>query len=170
MPRRPAPTKDFSDLSELRAALYCRVSSPGGTGEREVDEKSIDDQEREGQTWADRAGVQLGEIFRDGGSASQFATKERPGFKRLLEHVKAGEVDIVWVWAVDRSQRDLQVFAELRNVFVRHQVALSVNGRLHDPNDYDAWMLLGITSFFGERYSVELSKNVRRGLASNATK
>jgi site-specific DNA recombinase len=168
--RQQRPLKDFTDITGMRADLYCRVSSDPRTGEQSVDEKSVDDQEREGKAWAERAGVQLGEVFREdaGRSASRFATRDRPEFQRLLDHVKAGETDIVWVWAVDRSQRDLRVFAELRDVFTQHQVALSVNGKIYDPNDYDGWMLLGITSFFGERFSEELSKNVRRGKRSKA--
>lgn len=168
--RQQRPIKDFTDITGMRTDLYCRVSSDLRTGLQGVDEKSVDDQEREGKAWAERARVQLGEIFREdaGRSASRFATKDRPEFQRLLEHVSTGQTDIVWVWAVDRSQRDLRVFAELRDVFTQHQVALSVNGKVYDPNDYDGWMLLGITSFFGERFSEELSKNVKRGKRSRA--
>jgi site-specific DNA recombinase len=172
---RRRPHKDFSDLSDKRAALYCRVSyigkrdKNGDEDRRAADEKSVDDQEAEGTAWARRAGADLVRVFTDPGlSASQFATKERPGFRKLLAAVEAGEIDVVWVWAIDRSQRDLRVFTELRDLFQRQQVALSVNGRLHDPNIYDDWMMLGFTSMFGERYSVELSKNVRRGQKSAA--
>src|SRR6266568_3173740 len=174
---RRQPHKDFSDLSGMQGALYCRVSyivkrdKNGDEDRRAVDEKSVDDQEREGRAWAGRTEAALTEahVFRDPGlSASQFATKERPGFRKLLAAVEAGEIDVFWVWAIDRSQRDLRVFTELRDLFQRQQVALSVNGRLHDPNIYDDWMMLGFTSMFGERYSVELSKNVRRGQGSAA--
>jgi site-specific DNA recombinase len=180
MARRRQPPKDFSDLTGTRAVLYCRVShiqkkskrsgdEAADEKSRAVDEKSVDDQEREGRAWADRTGVQLVEVFRDAGlSASKYATKDRPDFQRLLAFVEAGSVDVVWVWAVDRSQRDLRVFAEMRELFQKHQVALAVNSRLHDPNEDDDWMMLGITSMFGERYSVELSKNVTRGQGSSA--
>jgi site-specific DNA recombinase len=176
MPRRRS-VKDFHDLSGMRAALYCRVSHISGKKSDEskaVDEKSVDDQETEGRAWAERVGVELVEVFKDKGlSASPFAQKgrgreARPDFDRMLRLVEAGGVDVVWVWAIDRSQRDLRVFTEVRDLFQQHQVALSVNGRLHHPDDYDDWMLLGITSQIAERYSYDLSKNVRRGQKSTA--
>jgi site-specific DNA recombinase len=184
--RRRVPKRDFSDLSGLRAALYCRVSQArkcpecGGEGceacefsgylaESGGEEKSTRDQERDGRAWAERSGVVLEHVFKDTGiSASQFSTKQRPAFKDLMECVAKDEVDVVWVWAIDRSNRDLRVFADMRDIFTTHQVALVVAGKLYDPNIYDDWMLLGITSQFAERYSHELSRNVRRGQASSA--
>jgi site-specific DNA recombinase len=181
MSRRRQSLKDFSDLEGMRGALYCRVShidksggKDAGEKRRAADEKSVDDQEREGRGWAERARVRLVRVFRDPGlSASPFAPKgrgreARPEFDQMLSLVEAGEVDVVWVWAIDRSNRDLRVFTEIRDLFQAHQVALVVSGRLHDPNNYDDWMMLGFTSQFGERFSFELSKNVRRGLQSNA--
>jgi site-specific DNA recombinase len=171
---RRRSAKDFHDLSGMRAALYCRVSHIQRSGQKAVDEKSVDDQEREGRAWATRAGVDLVAVFRDSGlSASPFAQKgrgreARPDFDQMLTLVETGEVDVVWVWAIDRSQRDLRVFTEVRDLFQDHQVALSVNGKLHHPDDYDDWMLLGITSQIAERYSYDLSKNVRRGQKSAA--
>lgn len=165
------PIKDFTNISGMRAALYVRVSQFRGNGDDEpaADEHSVEDQEREGRAWADRVCVDIVQTFTDRGlSASTYRTKERQGFDDLLDFVKTDDVDIVWVWAIDRSNRDLEVFAKFRNVFIKHQVAVSVNGRITDPNDYDGWMLLGITSQFSERFSHELSKNVRRGMESIA--
>lgn len=176
MARRRRSLKNFSDLEGMRGLLYCRVSYIGKRDEngdedrRAADEKSVDDQEAEGTAWASRTGVRLvHKTLRDAGlSASPFAAKgrgraARPQFDKMLKLVEADEVDVVWVWAIDRSNRDLRVFTEIRDVFLEHQVALSVNGRLHDPNNYDDWMMLGFTSQFGERFSFELSKNVQRG-------
>src|SRR6266566_3722037 len=156
MARQRRPHKDFHDLTGMRAALYCRVSYIPKRGKdadedrRAADEKSVDDQEREGRAWAARMGVQLVDpVFTDAGlSASPFSLKgrgraARPEFDKMLKLVEADEVDVVWVWAIDRSNRDLRVFTEMRDVFQEHQVALSVSGRLHDPNSYDDWMMLG---------------------------
>lgn len=167
MPRtkRPAGRQISGDLTDLRVGLYCRVSRDG-----EQDEKSTQDQAAVGRDWIEKNGARLaGEYIEKGSrSASRFATKEREEFTRLCDDVAAGKLDVVWVWAIDRSNRNLKVFAELRDLFQTHGVWLSVNGRMHDPNNYDDWMMLGFTSIFGERYSEELSKNVTRGKKSSA--
>jgi site-specific DNA recombinase len=173
-------TKDFTDIRGMRGIIYGRVSYATTSDGQQPDETSPEQQIELGRDWADRNGVELvEEPFKDVGiSASRIAAKKlrdvnaiiarRPGFKDTLDRVKAGGIDLVWVWAVDRQSRDLRVFAELRDLFQDHQVALVVNGRVHDPNDFTDWMMLGFMQLMAEQFSDQLSKNVTRGKNSFA--
>ena len=44
-------------------------------------------------------------------SASRFATKDRPEYKRLLADVEAGKLDVVVLWESSRGGRELAAWA-----------------------------------------------------------
>src|SRR3954462_11648049 len=97
---------------QLRCAIYTRKSTEEGLeqgfnslhAQREACEAFIKSQHHEG--WRD-----LPEPFDDGGYSG--ATMQRPALTRLLEAVKAGRVEIVVVYKVDRLTRSLADFARM---------------------------------------------------------
>ncbi len=194
-PRRPPAKRDRDDFEDLRVGLYVRVSRASkcrrcrgsgqtdqgpcpkceGTGFANVgaggQEKSTGDQEAVGRHWVERAGARLDErhVYRDPDiSASRFATKEREEFTRLMVDLEAGELDVLWVWELSRSQRDLKVFAALRDVCRSQGVRWVIRDRLYDPSDYKDMLTLGILSITGELESEQTSERVTRGKASSA--
>ena len=46
---------------------------------------------------------------------------DRPGLKHLLEAIKAGRIDIIVVYKVDRLTRSLADFAKMVDVFLTGQ-------------------------------------------------
>ncbi|MFC5246507.1 recombinase family protein [Streptomyces nigrescens] len=63
------------------------------------------------QADADRLGVGIVEDFVDDDrSASRFRDREREEFERMIEWIEAGKLDIVFVWASTRLQRELDVY------------------------------------------------------------
>src|SRR4051812_17313989 len=109
--RQRAVKRDITDLTGLRAGLYCRVSKDGG------DEKSVNDQETVGHAWASQQGAVVAGVYRDVyRSASRYATRERESFNRLLADIRNDQLDLVWFWELSRSQRRLGVFADLRDL------------------------------------------------------
>src|SRR5205809_7306761 len=48
---------------------------------------------------------------------------ERPALQRLLEDVRAGRIDVIVVYKVDRLTRSLADFAKLVELFDRHHVS-----------------------------------------------
>jgi site-specific DNA recombinase len=142
-----------------RAAIYCRLSQQGG--------RSVERQEQDGLRIADENGWQVVEVFREWGSASEFAKKSlanggRKEWRRLLEGIEAGDFDAVIVWAEDRSNRDLAQGIEFARLCERGGVRLvlpSYDYDLADPEDRNR--------FYGEvlaaqREVARLSKRVRR--------
>jgi site-specific DNA recombinase len=94
----------------IRCAIYTRKSSDEGLeqefnsldAQREACEAYIVSQRHAG--W-----VALVNMYDDGGLSG--GTMERPALKRLLEDIKAGKVQIVVVYKVDRLTRSLADFA-----------------------------------------------------------
>ena len=60
-------------------------------------------------------------MYDDGGLSG--GTMERPALKRLLEDVKAGKVQIIVVYKVDRLTRSLADFAKIVDVLDAHNAS-----------------------------------------------
>lgn len=143
---QPRMQRDPSDLAGLRAGLYCRVSlDDDGT------ERSVSDQEAGGRRWAEAAGVTVADVYRDSDrSASRFATRQREDFERLLADLAAGWLDLVWFWELSRSQRELRVFARLRDLCRERGVRWVIRDRVFDPASYADMMTAGMLTIVGE--------------------
>jgi DNA invertase Pin-like site-specific DNA recombinase len=59
--------------------------------------------------------------YDDGGFSG--GNTDRPALQRLLEDVRAGRVDVIVVYKVDRLTRSLADFAKLVELFDRHKVS-----------------------------------------------
>src|ERR1700760_2307047 len=99
-----------------RCAIYTRKSSEEGLeqefnslhAQREACEAFIRSQRHEG--WRP-----LPALYDDGGISG--GTLERPALARLMEDIKARQVDLVVIYKVDRLTRSLADFAKLVEVF-----------------------------------------------------
>lgn len=100
---------------KVRCAIYTRKSSDDGLeqefnslhAQREACEAYILSQKHEG--W-----VCLPDEFDDGGISG--GTMERPGLKRLLEGIRAGQIDQVVVYKIDRLTRSLSDFSKIVDI------------------------------------------------------
>ena len=99
-----------------RCAIYTRKSSEEGLeqgfnsldAQREASEAFILSQAAEG--W-----VALPELYDDGGFSG--GSMERPGLQQLLADVRAGRIDVVVVYKIDRLTRSLADFARIVETF-----------------------------------------------------
>ena len=106
----------------VRCAIYTRKSTEEGLqqdfnsldAQREAAEAYVASQKAEG--W-----VCLPDRYDDGGFSG--ATLERPAAQRLLADIKAGKVDCVVVYKVDRLSRSLLDFARIMETFESHGVS-----------------------------------------------
>src|ERR1700755_747313 len=111
-----------ADAGRRRCAIYTRKSSEEGLGQefnslaaqREACEAYIRSQQHEG--WASA-------INRYDDSGFSGGNMERPAVQRLLADIRAGRVDIVVVYKVDRLTRSLADFARLGEIFDAHGVS-----------------------------------------------
>jgi site-specific DNA recombinase len=113
-PARGAPT--------VRCAIYTRKSSDDGLAQefnsldaqREACEAYVTSQRHAG--W-----VALPDMYDDGGLSG--GTMERPALQRLLADVRAGKVQIIVVYKVDRLTRSLADFAKIVDVLDAHDAS-----------------------------------------------
>jgi DNA invertase Pin-like site-specific DNA recombinase len=106
----------------VRCAIYARVSTDQGL---EQDFNSLDAQYDASQAYvrsqAHAGWTLLRAKYDDGGFSG--GNTDRPALQRLLEDVRAGKVDVIVVYKVDRLTRSLADFAKLVELFDAHNVS-----------------------------------------------
>ena len=106
----------------VRCAVYTRKSSEEGLeqdfnslhAQREACDAFIKSQKHEG--W-----LCLPHAYDDGGISG--GTMDRPALRQLLTDIRAGNVDVVVVYKVDRLTRSLADFAKIVEIFDAHEVS-----------------------------------------------
>jgi DNA invertase Pin-like site-specific DNA recombinase len=89
------PEVDAPRSKPVRAGVYERVSKlTSARDRREIQRaRSIEEQNKANSAECERHGWQITARYADPGlSASRFATKDRPDYKRLLADVEAGKL------------------------------------------------------------------------------
>jgi|ERR1700687_1061810 len=155
----------------LRCAIYTRKSSEEGLeqsfnsldAQREACEAFILSQREEG--W--RA---LPAHYDDGGYSG--GTMERPALQHLLEDVKAGKVNVIVVYKVDRLTRSLADFAKIVEALDAHGVSfVSVTQHFNTTTSMGRLTLNVLLSFAqferevtGERIRDKIAASKRKGM------
>jgi DNA invertase Pin-like site-specific DNA recombinase len=159
-----------------RCAVYTRKSSEEGLeqafnslhAQREACEAFVRSQRHEG--WA-----LLPTLYDDGGLSG--GTLERPALQRLLADVRAGRVDLVVVYKVDRLTRSLAGFAKIVEVFDSHGASfVSVTQQFNTATSMGRLTLNMLLSFAqferevtGERIRDKIAASKRKGLWMGGT-
>jgi DNA invertase Pin-like site-specific DNA recombinase len=110
------------EKQKIRAAIYTRKSTEEGLdkefntldAQRISGEAYIKSQEHEGWEVID-------ERYDDGGFTG--GNMDRPALKRLLDDIKAGKIDVVVVYKIDRLSRSLTDFAQMVAIFDEHNTS-----------------------------------------------
>jgi site-specific DNA recombinase len=106
----------------VHCAIYTRVSTDQGL---EHDFNSLDAQYDASQAYirsqAHAGWTLLRAKYEDGGFSG--GNTDRPALQRLLDDVRAGKVDVIVVYKVDRLTRSLADFAKLVELFDQHDVS-----------------------------------------------
>lgn len=158
------------EVPEVRCAIYTRKSTEEGLeqefnsldAQRESAEAFIASQRSEGWTV-------LPDAYDDGGFTG--GNIERPALKRLLDDIKAGRVDCVVVYKVDRLSRSLLDFSRLMEVFDAHEVSfVSVTQQFNTTSSMGRLTLNILLSFaqfereiISERTSDKIAATRRKG-------
>jgi site-specific DNA recombinase len=165
--RRPSSSRGPS----RRCAIYTRKSSDEGLdqvfnsldAQREACEAYASSQRHEG--W-----VLLPMRYNDGGLSG--GNLERPGLQRLLADIRAGKVDLVLVYKVDRLTRSLPDFARIVDVMDEHGASfVSVTQHFNTTTSMGRLTLNMLLSFAqferevsGERIRDKIAASKRKGM------
>src|SRR5215469_1164547 len=155
----------------FRCAIYTRKSSDEGLeqesnsldAQREACEAFIVSQRHAG--W-----IALPDMYDDGGLSG--GTMERPALQRLLADVKAGKVQIIVVYKVDRLTRSLTDFAKIVDVLDAHNASfVSVTQQFNTTTSMGRLTLNMLLSFAqfereiaGERIRDKIAASKAKGM------
>ena len=155
----------------VRCAIYTRVSTDQGL---EQDFNSLDAQHDASQAYirsqAHAGWTPLRTKYDDGGFSG--GNIDRPALQRLLEDVRAGKIDVIVVYKVDRLTRSLADFAKLVELFDKHNVSfVSVTQQFNTTTSMGRLTLNVLLSFAqferevtSERIRDKISASKRKGL------
>ena len=155
----------------VRCAIYTRKSTDQGL---EQDFNSLDAQYDASQAYirsqAHAGWMLLQTKYDDGGFSG--ADTDRPALQRLLADVRAGKIDVIVVYKVDRLTRSLADFAKLVELFDQHNVSfVSVTQQFNTTTSMGRLTLNVLLSFAqferevtSERIRDKISASKRKGL------
>jgi site-specific DNA recombinase len=155
----------------VRCAIYTRVSTDQ---KLEQDFNSLDAQYDASQAYirsqAHAGWTLLRGKYDDGGFSG--GDTDRPALQRLLEDVRAGKIDVIVVYKVDRLTRSLSDFAKLVELFDKHNVSfVSITQQFNTTTSMGRLTLNVLLSFAqferevtSERIRDKISASKRKGL------
>lgn len=153
----------------VRVAIYTRKSTSDGLemefnslhAQRESAEAFVRSQAGEG--W-----VALPKHYDDGGYSG--GSTDRPALQQLLADVRAGEVDCVVVYKLDRLSRSLLDFATLMQLFEEHAVTLVSTTQMINTHSATGKLLLNILLSFAEFERELISERTRDKMSATRRK
>lgn len=152
-----------------RCAIYCRKSTDDGL---EQDYNSLDAQRLSAEHYiasqAINNWVALEKHYDDGGFSG--GNVNRPALQELLQDVKAGKIDVVVVYKIDRLSRSLLDFADLLQVFDEHKVTFVSATQQIDTGSSAGRMMLNILMTFAQFEREIISERIRDKMASSRKK
>ena len=156
---------------QVRCAIYTRVSTDQGLDQ---DFNSLDAQYDASQAYirsqAHAGWTLLRSKYDDGGFSG--GNTDRPALQRLLDDVRAGKIDVIVVYKVDRLTRSLADFAKLVELFDQHNVSfVSVTQQFNTTTSMGRLTLNVLLSFAqferevtSERIRDKIAASKRKGL------
>lgn len=108
------------------------------------------------------------ELYDDGGFSG--GSLERPALKKLLDDIKAGKVDIVVVYKIDRLTRSLADFAKLVEVFDEHSVTFVSVTQSFNTTTSMGRLTLNVLLSFAQFEREVTSERIRDKIAASKAK
>lgn len=161
----------MKDKTIKRCAIYTRKSNEDGL-EQEYNtlEAQRDMAVNFIRSQAEQKWTVVPEHYDDGGISG--GTMERPELKKLLKDIKAGKIDVVVVYKIDRLSRSLYDFLGMIRLFDEHDVIfVSVTQNINSGTPMGRLMLNVLQSFAqfemeqtGERIRDKIAASKKKGM------
>ncbi len=137
-------------------AIYTRVSTDKQTSENQL---------RELQGWARRAGHSVVEVFSDAGISGSKGRDKRPGFDAMLKAAVRREFDVLAVWSSDRLGRSLQNLIDVLQTIRDTGTGLYIHTQALDTTTPAGRAMFGMLAVFSEFEREMIVSRVNAGLA-----
>lgn len=146
----------------MRAVCYCRLSKDDNKSRY----SSIHAQMELAKEYAESQGFEITEYYIDDNVSGYISNDERPEFSRMLQDIREGKVDIILAKDLSRigrkGSRTLTFIDELKERNVNLILTKDTFGEFNLLEGDDD--LLGLSTWFNERYVKEVSKKVKIGM------
>lgn len=162
-PRRRRRKGTVAPTAQGKAAVYVRVSTseqsdPGLNG------GSLESQEAACRALCVARGLEVVRVFTDAGASG--GTLERAALAELRQAVRAGEVSVVVVYAVDRLSRRQSDTLGLLEEFEAAGAGLAAASQPFDTTTPAGRAMLGMLAVFAELQRAEIRERTRVALAA----
>lgn len=146
----------------MKVGIYCRISREKG-----FENKSIQDQKMLGIEFCESNNFEY-EVYIDEGLSGTI--EDRPEFRRLLQNIVDGDINLIWVFDDSRIQRN----PEIRFLINKHLRDFNVKYFTHIDGYFDVYnpqeeLFKGIMAQFN-KYFVELTKMKIKSVLSRRAK
>lgn len=153
----------------IRCAIYTRKSTDEGLdqeyntldAQRDAGENYIKSQQHEGWNI-------LPKHYDDGGFTG--GNMDRPALKELIKDIKAGKIDVVVVYKIDRLSRSLTDFAQMVDVFDKHNVSFVSVTQHFNTKDSMGRLTLNILLSFAQFEREVIGERIRDKFAASKKK
>lgn len=152
---------DIEAIAPLkRCAIYTRKSTNQRlehdvnslVTQREISSAYVKSQQYKG--W-----VELPNRYDDGGHSG--SGMDRPALSQLMQHIEAGEIDVVVVYKIDRLTGSLADFVRMIEIFDRLNIALVSISQAFDTSDSMGLMILNVLLTFSQFERELIAERVR---------
>ncbi len=141
-----------------RCAAYIRVS----TAEQMVHGKSLPAQQEYLERYAAEHNMSLVGVYADEGKTARKELKKRKAIHALLEDVKAGKIDVIIFWRLDRWFRNLSDFYKVQDVLDEYGVYwISVSEPGINMETRDGRLQLNVVLSIGQNEVDTTSERIR---------
>lgn len=154
----------MSDTKPLRAAIYARIS---------LDRKEEAGVERQVHLCQSLADADEAVLIPDGihvdNNISAFSGSPRPEYERLIRSVEADDLDVIYVYALDRLTRRTKDTLALFELCEKHHVTVkAARGYCIDPNDPTSRLIIVILGLIAEQESIDRAARVKSAYEDRA--
>ncbi len=151
--------------TKIRCAIYTRKSTDEGL---DMQFNSLDAQREAGEAYIasqkHKDWICLPEHYDDGGFSG--GNTNRPALNRLLSDIKAGKIDVVVIYKIDRLSRSLMDFSSLLTVFEKyHTDFVSVTQDINTSSS-SGRMMLNILMTFAQFEREVITERIRDKVAA----
>jgi len=146
-----------------RGIIYGRASrDPKGGG------TSVTKQLERGRDFAKREKAQVVAEIRDDNKSASRGSRERAGFAEVRGLIERGQADLLILWEVSRSSRDLEEFMGLVNACSDSGLEIVVSGTRYDPSKVNDWLPLAFQGVMAEAEARRIKQRNIDSVETNA--
>ena len=115
-----------------------------------------------------REGVSVIAEIRDDNKSASRGSRERRGFVEVRGLIERGEADLLILWEVSRSSRDLEEFMGLVNACSDNGLDIAVSGTRYNPSKVNDWLPLAFQGVMAEAEARRIKQRNIDSVETNA--